>query len=301
MIEPAAIADANIVSTDVAEDLTLDEWDSGTTYDTGDQVWRGERQWQAAADGLLAVDPLTDTAGNWTDLAAATRWRPFDGVLGRHASRATSLYYRLATPAVDLCDAVAAFNVVGGTIRHRVWNGATKLYDETRSLVDQTGYTDLLELLTWNPDYSTSQVEPGLNLYAGYEYRIDVDAGAGGTAQIGELALGRTRRLGAIEEFRADMDDLSTVERNEYGELIAAEIIDRPDFINAEYRLRVLKRDAARVMQALARRQAKFTAFYAEDADPGLGATLYGIPRQPRLIQVRGPVAEISLTVLGTT
>lgn len=301
MIYPVTITAAEIVSTDVPVDDTYSEWAVGTGYVEGDIVWKGERRY-IAVQASTGEDPAAAASVYWSDYGAATRYRPFDRVLGAFASRATSLNYRLEVDS--FCPGLGLFDVNGGDVQIEIWNAsAVKIYDQTFSLRDESFPTDFLDLLTRIPEFRNWIVLDGLPLYAGYQIRITIDAGTGGTARLGEVALGRVVTLGRLIDYELELDDYSQLDRNDFGEILEEEILERAAWTDATYRIEVEKFDSRRVLSEVADRRAAFTVFYMTSGtvEDGMASAVMGVPRRVRAAQQRGRFATITIPVRGIT
>lgn len=275
LIDPVTITAALIDSTDIPVDDTYSAWNGGTGYTTGQTVYVGEQRYRAVT-GSTGQNPETDTTNTyWLPTEKATRYRPFDGVIGHYVEASNSLYYRF-----DLnrrVDTIALFNVLAETVRVRVWNGSgTLVHDETTTIVNTTLIVDWFSYFFWEPEYSQEILLTGIPGYADHEIRIDVDAGSG-TARVGEIVLGRAYKLGdSVAGTSLGILDFSTVERDAFGN---ATVTERAYADRATYNVTVTRGDELRFKRLLAARRAKPTVFFTGATDANRGTLLYGFPK----------------------
>lgn len=270
VIAPITMNDAQLSASDVPEDDTYSAWSGATPYAAGNTVYVASthRRYEAVISNT-GNDPTTDNGTNWIDAGATTKWRPFDGVIGHTATRATSLYYEIQ-PAT-YCNGIALFGLSGGSVRIRQTAAS---YDRTISLVDTSDIVGWLEYATWSPTYKTEIVVDDVPGAAGSTVRIDLDA-TGGTAIVGEIAMGRVTRLGdAIAPTSISSTSYSSVTRDLEGN---ATIVSRPYTIRASYTYSVLRRDEGRVNRYLSGRLDRPSVFFTGANDDDRGTQVYGL------------------------
>ncbi len=297
-IVPLEITAAMVTDTDVPEDDTYSAWSGATAYVVDDIVYVASTQLRyKCVQGHTNQDPTTDADNSyWSPYGAATRWRPFDQIVGSDASKTTSLYYEITPTA--FCDGIALFGLVGGSVRIQIFNASsTEIHDETYPLVNKSGIRNFQDFITWNPVYAQSFIETNLPIYAGYEVKITVAAGTGSTAAIGEIVIGRTVVLGTPRPGTTiGYEDFSSVEPNEFGE---RDIVERSYAPEAIYEFLIERGDEERVLQLLAARRAKPTIFFTDITHFGFGTAVYGLPSAPEIVLTGTSRSTCRLTVEG--
>jgi len=297
MIVPIEITDAIIDASDVPEDDTYSEYDAGTAYVEDDIVYRATttRRYICIQAGTGQTPETSPTY--WSDYGAATRWRPFDGVVARTATKSSSLYYEFVP--TQFCDGLALFNLNGSSVRVEITNlSATKIVDTTTQMVDKTNLRNWPAWYTWTPEYRASFPLTQLPIYAGYTVRITVSGS--GTVQVGELVLGRVLDLGSTGGGGVDLEyeDYSVVETNEFGERT---LLVRDYAGIKTYEFRIPRGSEEFVLSALAGRRAKPTVFLTHVGNTGLGTLAYGVPIRPQIVIRAGAFSVCRLRVEEVT
>lgn len=301
MVLPITVTPSILTDTDIPLDDTYSAWAAPTAYVTGNIVYvESTRLRYKAVQNSTGQDPTTDTTATyWSPYGAITRYRPFDGVVARHASATTSFYYEF-TPD-SFCDAIALFNLIATSVRIQIWNAsASEIYDVTTSLVDKSDIRDFVTFLQWSPVYASTFLKLGLPIYSGYTVRVTISGGTGDTVQAGEIVLGRASLLGISRHVGTEIgyEDYSTVETNEFGE---REIVEHDYADIAEYAVLVEKSDQERVRRLMAQRRTKPTVYFTGEAHQALGTLVYGIATKPRIPVSLARYVEAKFSVTGVT
>lgn len=139
IIRPFTIDDTSLTASNVSETPPA-AYSSGTTYALGDQVGdlATHKVYESLAAGNLG-NPLTN-ATKWLDLGANNRWRMFDNVNGSVTSNASSIDVTISV--TGRADSVALLNITASTVQIIVKSGATTVYNQTQSLISDSGITD---------------------------------------------------------------------------------------------------------------------------------------------------------------
>lgn len=293
MIVPEPIDLLAGVASNVPEDDTYSAWNSGTAYAVDDVVYLATTHRRyICITAHTGINPTSDATNTyWSDLGATTRWRPFDGVLSRAASRPASLYYEV-TPTAD-CDSIALFQISGSSVRIRV---VSQGYDETVSFDPTPTISDFVDLFFFRPSFSNEALRTDLPLSAGDTVRIDVTA-TNGIAQIGEIILGNVTTLGTSTDGTSlGLESYSAVERDEFG---TATVVPRPYSDKNDYRFAVTQGDEQRVKRLIGARLARPTVFLTDEAHGARGTIIYGFPTEFDLAVNTDPVTFCTLTVEG--
>jgi hypothetical protein len=170
-----AITDAVLVSSSVSE-TDYAAYSAGVTYALADRTISAHRIFESLVGGNVGHDPIT-SPDKWLDVGPTNRWAMFDVAAGPRTTAATTISVTLA-PATAV-SAVALNDVTGASVRVRITDGTTTLYDQTL-----TG--------------GGAKVFLNLPTPAGQRVLLTV-APDSGTAAIGKLLLGNVLDLGQTE------------------------------------------------------------------------------------------------------
>lgn len=194
-------------------------WVSGTTYAVGDRVIRTttHKVYEDVIGGVSNTAPESDPT-RWSVVGSTNRWRAFDASLGQSVTQSGSITYTVTL--TSKARAIAFVGLAATSLRVVVKDASatpvTK-YDEARNLVDTSGVSDWEQYFTYEQEYDPEQVFMGLPAYNGYSIEITIDAG-GGTAEVGEILIGRDVPLGEIESgARSGFTDYSARNVDDYG------------------------------------------------------------------------------------
>lgn len=196
IISPMVVTDTELTASNIPED-DAPEWDGATEISKG--AYRistiTHRIYESMQDGNINHNPVGDDGTWWLDLRATNRWSAFDNRRSNQASRADEITYSI-TPTMD-CDAISLFGLLAGSVRIEVWDGATKIYDETFVMVDKGRVTGPYTWFWGGIVYARQKVLNGFPGYVGH--RIDVTISApGAVAKVGHIVMGKNHLLGKI-------------------------------------------------------------------------------------------------------
>lgn len=282
IMEPIAITDALLISSDVPEDDAA-AWSAAVDYATDAEVistttHRVYRAVQASGPGNGgAVDPTTDTdAVYWTDFGATNRWRCFDDRLNTQSSRAGSIQIELALS--NLSDGLAFFNMEVDSIRVQVFNAdspAIKVYDQTFTMIDNS------ERVSWfrwfyAPIERRRRIVPTLSLIGRDGFMLRVTATrTGGTAKIGMILLCRTYDLGTVTAGTGvSFADFSGKDRDPFGNPVIAE---RPWVDKVSYTFMASTQQIQRIRSRIAANRVRPAVYVMDALTDQYGTTAYGI------------------------
>lgn len=112
--------------------VTYSGWSSATTYAAGDRVvsTSTRRCYESLIAGNLNK-PTTDATA-WVDIGPTDRWAMFDMLNYTASTNATPITFTLAMGVV--VDSIAFMELVATSVRVRITDGSTVLYDKTTSL-----------------------------------------------------------------------------------------------------------------------------------------------------------------------
>jgi hypothetical protein len=197
----AADIPGDMLTSSVPED-DYDEYDAGDTYALGDRVisTTTHRIYESLQAGNLGNPlPAADEVSTewWLNVSATNRWKMFDNSITSQTTAADVLATAIQT--VGRVDSVAILNASARTARI-IMEDATAgvVYDETYSLIDDSGITDYYEYffeeVTRVPNYSVQD----LPLYANTQVSVILqDEGA--TVLCGALVVGLSRTFGSTQ------------------------------------------------------------------------------------------------------
>jgi len=274
MIAPIEVTDAVLTSSNITEN-DHPQWASGTTYAKGARVivLSTHTIYESAQGGNTGNDPTTDNGTWWLTVGSTNRWRAFDERIGQSSTRAGTITYTLTLPGI--CTGVGFLGLNAGSVRVRVSDGSTTIYDQTRDLVDNTEIVNFFTYFTFVPEFSSTAVFIGIPGYTGYTMTITIDAGTG-TAEVGEIAVGEFHVLGVTGEgTETGFEDLSIKERDDFGNI---SVVERAFFDTVSFRVAMPVGSEERVGRIIRRFRAKPALYFADEDLQKRGAVVYGFP-----------------------
>lgn len=213
LIRPFAVTAANLTS-NVPE--TLPEYAPTATYSVGDRVRSAttNRAYESLVAGNLG-NALTD-ASKWLDLGATNRWAMFDTVNGTRTTAASPINVTVAV--TGRADGIALLGLVGESVQIIVRDsGGATIYDETRSLISDSGISSWYDYFTEEIDYLTDIVLTDLPVISGVTVQVIITSGSGNVG-IGTMVLGQVRDIGGtVYGARAGIQDYSRKETDDFG------------------------------------------------------------------------------------
>ena len=245
VIKPAKVADSTLGATNVPENDEV-EWDSTTTYNTGDRVMVTDpgvhRRYESLIDNNTSNFPPDNVDGDtpfWLDLGPTNRWAPFDEKIGTQVSSAVA--YDFVTYSVETKPSSPAG--VAYTLNVESPIGAIAFFELDGRFIDLQVETSgqgvvfaervpLIEVIS-EPGWFPYFFEPIIRKREAAIFRIprtlSADSatvkvaveGGGGDAKIGALVIGDPIDL-AFATFGVSTGilDFSRKERDEFGNAI---------------------------------------------------------------------------------
>lgn len=268
IIAPMLMSEAHLVASNIPED-DHPAWDAGTTFARGAKVISplSHRIYESMQDGNIAHDPIGDDGTWWLDLRATNRWSAFDNRRANRASRADQITYSIV-PTMD-CDAISLFGLTAGTVRIEVWDGATRIYDQSFVMVDKGRVVSAYTWFWGGIAYARHKVLNGFPGYIGH--RIDLTISApGAVAEVGHIILGRNDLIGTVLNG-AEVQHVSH-SRKDYDSFGDEMLVKRGSTRKITIPLQVPTIQAPRVMDVIAEVDGLVVSFYGSP-DGGL----YGI------------------------
>lgn len=215
-IHPAAIADAQLLSSTVAE-TDHAAWNAATAYTAGDRVIRTtgvHRKFERLISGTTATAPEAD-AVNWVDVGPTNRWAMFDKSVGTVTTDASPLVVEIdpgqiieGMALLDLdCESV---NVVCTVAAVEVYNRTFEPVLDTTPIIDWYSY--FFESIARRTTVIITDLPP----YTGLTITISI--GGTGSVSCGTCVVGRVVDLGStLYGAQVGITDYSRKSTDAYG------------------------------------------------------------------------------------
>lgn len=245
VLKPTGVTDAVLVSSTLAES-DAPAWSGATTYTTGQVVIAGHRVWESLQSSNLNHNPVTDTSDPpyWLDVGPTNRWAMFDQVVNTRSSGAAPIVVELQPGIIN---AIGLIELQGTSARVQMHDGATQVYDQTRSL-DGTPILDWYDYFFEPYDVASEVLFEGLPQYL--TGIVTVTIAGTGTVACGGLIAGNAYSLGGVEYgATAGITDYSRKETNAFG---VTTLVRRSYSRRSSQRLRLPKAQVRRVAALLA-------------------------------------------------
>lgn len=212
MIRPFSVTLASL-TTNVPE--TLAEYALAGTYALGEQVRSATTN--HAYESLVAGNvgnALTDAA-KWLDLGSTNRWAMFDTVNGTTTTVASPIDVTVAV--TGRADGIALLGLTGESVQIIVRDsGAAIVYDQTTSLISDSGITSWYDYFSEEIVYLTDLVATDIPLYTNPTIQVIVTS-ASGNVSCGTMVVGQVRDLGTTTGSQAGIQDYSRKETDDFG------------------------------------------------------------------------------------
>jgi len=215
MIPVVTMTDAILTSSTVPENDHA-AWDSVTTYALDDSVIKGHKIWISTQASNLNHDPETDDGTWWSEGLATNRWKAFDGYIQDQASQADEMSWEL-TPS-QVVTAVSFFNLDAQTVTVTQTDPVEGVvYDETFDLNDTSSVFDAWSYFFGEIVFRNNLCITGLLPYSASVIDVTV-SNTGGTAKLGQLAIGAVNELGiTADQVPLGIDDYTRLNEDEFG------------------------------------------------------------------------------------
>lgn len=301
---------------------SLDEWDSSTTYDEGDEVYRNMTKFVSSQGSNLDNDPYTDTDGTyWVASGSVDVFKPFNQTLtdrfldtttpgwkftvlpgNNYIEGANLEYIEFAT----LVDAVGIFNLYAGKIRLRLSSVSEGeiIFDETVSMVDDGVMDDWYDYFFGDVRLFKEHIFTNLPQYdlndVVYEAWIVAPGTSTGIA-VGSIQLVASSQLGGtVYGTSLTYKDHSVKTTDQFGN---TDFTVRPVSLIVDYDF-VMDTAAIRYARTLITdNRAKNAVFYAVDDNQVTGTLVFGRIARELEINISGPNksrATLSVESLAT-
>jgi len=268
IIRPTAVppyettnTDAVLTSSNVPETAAGEpEYDSATTYSTGDVVsvlGSVQRRYESLIDSNAGNFP-PDSPDQWLDLGPTNRWRMFDGGTGTLTTQSDNI--EVVLEPEGLVNGMTFFNVDASDIRIQVRDSSdTLVYDKTATFLLQTSSSNWYSYFfeTFGSQFRDSVV---LDIPPVVAPKITVTISRPGeSTSCGLLLIGRQQTLGqTIYGSSVGIRDFSIKETDEFGN---PTVVQRTFVKRAELDIIVNTPDVSRIQRILADRRAKPTVY----------------------------------------
>jgi hypothetical protein len=227
IIRPVTVADANLLSSSVAE-TDYAAYNAGTTYGLGNRAIYviADTHWiiESLQAGNIGHTPTgADSDTWWLKVGNTNRWKMFDGAVQSQTSAADEIVVELAAPTSRI-DSVALFNVDCASARVRVIDATDGVvYDQTKNMVSNSGITEWysysFEPIIRIHDYIFTELPP----YLGATIEVTL-TDAGGTVLCGALVIGLSREIGGTQYgAQVGILDNSVKEKDAFGNFTIVE------------------------------------------------------------------------------
>lgn len=293
IVQPVPITAAMLTTSNVPEN-DAPVWTAGT-YTLGTLRIYNHRVYE------VIVSSTTDRPDigaalptpSWLDLGATNRFKMFDEVISTQTIY-TGLVDVDITPGTVI-NAAAFFGLAGNEITVTMTDPLEGVvYTETRSLQDNTIIIDWYSYFFEPIAFLSDMVFLGLPAYGSATINAVIDGGAG-DAKVGEVVIGKQRRLG-VSNFGTSVSivDYSVKSTDDFGNTV---IVKRAYSKRADYDVTVETSSVAAVQKALADIRTTPTVFIGDENRSE--TVVYGFYKQFNIVLSTPSISDCSIEVEG--
>lgn len=294
LIRPFTVNDAALVATDVASAEAV--WNSGTAYTvdqevivTGDVNHRVYKALQASTN----KNPLTETT-YWQDIGPTNRWAVFDKSIGTATSKATSFYYEVQV--TGRADSICFFNVEATSIRVQVFVGSTEYFDQTYSMLANSGITDWYAYYFEDVRRLPDKTIIGLPLVLNPKVKFTV-TNSGSTASAGAVVIGQQKYIGRTQfGSGVGISDSSVKTEDAFGGFT---VLERPYKERGDFQVMVDNDFVDELRWLLG--QYRATAIVIVGTDCYESTVIYGFVRDFNIALLHHNESQLNMEVIGLT
>ena len=259
---PIRITHSRLLDCNLSEDLNATEYNAGTTYDALDEVYKDEagehKVYRSFQDSNTGNNPSTDDGTWWVEIGWTNRWKSLkdDTAEATIAEDSTGIYYEIEL--ASNCSEIGFMGLRCSAVTVVVKNGLTQtVFNETK--LQEESYLGA----TW---YIGDALFVDVPLTEGYTVEITVDdPSSSDLAQIGQVILGHTSRVGRmIETSTLGAEDRSRKEQDAEGNFI---VIDRGQSATASFDFNIDTASSWIVEQILLGGRTDPRLYWEEDED----------------------------------
>lgn len=293
IIQPVPITAAMLTASNVPE-TDAPVWTAGT-YTLGTKRIYDHHVYEVIVSSTTDRPDIGAVAATptWLDLGATNRFKMFDQIISTQTIYTGEVDVDITPNAI--VNAAAFFGLSGNEITLTMTDPIDGVvYTETRSLQDNTlivdWYTYFFEDIAFLPD----MVFLNLPAYGSATLNAIVDGGAG-DAKVGEVVLGKQRKLG-VSNFGTNVSiiDYSVKSVDDFGNTI---IVQRAYSKRADYDVTVETGAVAAVQKALADIRTTPTVFIGDEQRPE--TVVYGFYKQFNIVLSTPSISDCSIEVEG--
>lgn len=293
IIQPVPITAGMLTASNVPE-TDAPAWTAGT-YTLGTQRIYDHHVYEVIVASTTDRPDIgaVATPPTWLDLGATNRFKMFDQIISTETVYTAEVDVDITPNSV--VNAAAFFGLSGNSITLTMTDPIEGVvYTETRSLQDNTliidWYPYFFEEISFLPD----MVFLGLPSYGSATFNAVIDGGAG-DAKVGEVVIGKQRKLG-VSNFGTSVSitDYSVKSTDDFGNTV---IVQRAYSKRADYDVTVETSAVASVQKTLADIRTTPTVFIGDENRPE--TVVYGFYKQFNIVLSAPSISDCSIEVEG--
>lgn len=293
IIQPVPITAAMLTASNVPE-TDAPAWTAGT-YTLGTQRIYDHRVYEVIVSSTTARPDIGAVAipPSWLDLGATNRFKMFDEIISTQTVKNLEIDVDI-TPAA-IVNSAAFFGMFGNSITLTMTDPIDGVvFTETRSLQDNTLIIDWYPYFFEEIAYLSDTVFLNLPAYGSATLNAVIDGGAG-DAKVGEVVIGKQRRIG-VTNFGSSVSilDYSVKSTDDFGNTV---IVQRAYSKRADYDVTVNTSSVAAVQKALADIRTTPTVFVGDENRPE--TVVYGFYKQFNIVLSTPSISDCSIEVEG--
>lgn len=200
-------------------------WTAGT-YPVGTQRYVGTMIYEVVDLDGTSDEPITGAAKEiptWVKVRAINRYRAFDFVIGESTTLNGDI--EMEVNAGKFVDSILFFNIAASSVQVRLVDPvAGEVYNENNNLSTPVGTGNWYKFFFGQVLRQDSAIFANLPLYRDATLHITIIADGSGSAEIGEIIIGRQDILGTtMMNFTFGIEDFSRKERDTFGNFVIVE------------------------------------------------------------------------------
>lgn len=291
---PMSITHNRLISSNVPEDPVATEWDVGTTYADGDQVYRdqvnGHRVYESVQSGNTGKNPVTDGGTWWVEVGWTNRWKCLKTNTGQATvaeTSASSIQYEFNVSQV--CTEIAFRGLKTQRVLVRVYDAlSTQIYYGSKDA------TETIDGVEW---YIADMIFTDLPIASDCTVEIVIDTAVGSaSAEVGQIIIGFTHSLGRVLGGTVTgFQDFSVKEQDEFG---AFTITERGVADTLEFEIDHLTSVSWILRQILLDSRENPCLFWASEELIDWGIFCFGYADEPETI-IETNISNTTVEVIG--
>lgn len=311
LIEPLDINESRL-DTSNAPGSSLNEWASGTTYDTGDQVKVSDtgvnKEYESLTNGNQGNYPPDNVEGEsdppqWLEIGSINDWAMFDGRLADQTESSAAFPVGTGngiqveiTPSA-VVNGMALFNLQGQSVRVEMDDPTDGIvYDKTYSLNNNDAVEDWYSYFYEPIETDRTLLIDDLPSFGTATFRVSI-ANPTDPAKCGFVAMGRIRSVGRTQYgSTTGITDYSRKERDQFGR---ATIKQRSFNARGEFDINVEAGRTSFVENLLADLRATPVVYYGSPSYKN--TIIYGYYRDFTTVISNFSFSELSIEIEGLT